>query len=308
MKILFTGVSGLLGRYFFEMNPDPSNYKIVGTSRNEWPQNCFELLSHYEAGPFEKVDRYRMLFDEFRPDVIVNAGSEGNVDAAQLNPEIAKRVNYEFPLFLVEEARRRRLKLVHFSSNAVYDGEHAPYSESSPMHPVNYYGSIKKRADEEVRNLDGDWILLRPIVAYGWNFPFGRKNPVSQFLPLMLQRKSLRLVDDQFENPIYAGDVARILWKCLADEFCGELNVGGGDGGISRFDWMKTVAEVFGCADAPLEPTSRLTFPMAAPRPRDTHYDIGKLVNFLGYVPLTVRQGAQAMLDDRQRSHLSIGA
>jgi dTDP-4-dehydrorhamnose reductase len=122
----------------------------------------------------------------------------------------------------------------------------------------------------------------------------------------MLQRKPLRFVDDQFENPVYAGDVAAILWKCLADEFCGELNVAGGDEAMSRFQWMKTVAEVFDCADTPMEPTSRLTFPMAAPRPRDTHYDIGKLVNSLSYRPLTVRQGAQAMLDDRQRSHLLI--
>jgi dTDP-4-dehydrorhamnose reductase len=304
VKIFATGITGLFGRYFSESNPDPTTYKIFGTSRTECPDETFKTLEFYEACPFENLDRYRELLQRIRPDVIVNAGSEGNVDNVQRDPSAGLKSNYEFPLFLLEEANKLGAKLVHFSSNSVYDGETPPYNERSPMNPLHLYGELKGKVDRQVRLSPGRWIILRPIVAYGWNFPFGRKNPVSLFLPMMLDGKPLKLVDDQFENPIYAGDVGAIMWKCLHEGFCGELNLAGADERLNRFEWMKTVASVFEIKDVKLEPTSMDSFPSLTPRPRDTHFDISKLLKDFHYRPLTVREGAEAMKVDSARTHL----
>lgn len=308
MRILCTGVTGLFGRYFTESNADSQRFEIYGTSLNRRPLEAVARLAGYRPIPFSNLTEYRALLDAFRPDVIVNAGAEGNVDIAEENPLMIEPANLTFPLFLMEEAAARGVRLIHFSSNAVYDGANAPYSEQSAMAPLNQYGEFKRRADLAMRPELGRWAILRPIVGYGWNFPFGRKNPVSQFLPLLREGKPLQLVADQIENPVYAGDVARILWRIIESGFCGELNVAGGDAGLSRYDWIRSVADVFSVSDSTITKASMRDFPTIAPRPRDTRFDITKLRREFEMEPLTVTQGASAMLDDTVRSPLPVGA
>lgn len=301
MKIFFTGISGLMGRYFFEGNPDPEKYRILGTSRIARPSGVFGPLARYEAMPFQNVRGYEDLVESFKPDVIVHAGGEGNVDLVQQDPEAAYRTNYQFAVFLLDMAAQRRIKIVQLSSNAVYDGKAAPYNEASPANPVNLYGELKSKVDVETRSFPGDWIIVRPIVTYGWNFPFGRSNPVSQFAPLLLEGRTLKIVDDVYENPVYAGDIACVLWKCLEIGFVGELNIGGGDQGVSRYEWMRIVAEVFQYNPDQIKPVALDSFPSLAPRPNDTRFDISKLLKELRYRPLTVREGAERMKADLAR-------
>ncbi|OFZ79304.1 MAG: hypothetical protein A2583_00775 [Bdellovibrionales bacterium RIFOXYD1_FULL_53_11] len=291
-----------MGRYFFEFNPDRRKHLITGTSCRQHPGGLFAGgLDVCLPIPFENKSGYARLLDEIRPDVIVNAGSDGSVDSVQQNPESGRYINYEFPLFLSAESEKRGSLFVHFSSNAVYDGEHAPYSELSPQNPVNTYGELKKMTDLEIKKSTGKWIITRPIVAYGWNFLFGRKNPVTQFLPMMIAGKRIKLVTDQIENPVYAGDVAKILWKCISSGFTGELNIAGGDTGVTRYDWIKKAGMVFGVDTTTISAARMDDFKSMAPRPRDTRFDISKLRGVLGFNPLTVEQGAQAMLEDGLR-------
>lgn len=305
MKIFFTGVSGLMGRYFFESNPNLEKYRILGTSRIARPSGVFESLSHYEAVPFQNVDRYRELMATFKPDVVVHAGGEGKVDLVQQDPEAAYQTNYQFPIFMLEQAAEHRARIIQFSSNAVYDGEGAPYSERSLAGPVNTYGELKAKVDIETRSFPGDWLIFRPIVAYGWNFPFGRSNPVSQFVPLLTEGGNLNIVDDVYDNPVYAGDVATILWKCLEMGFAGELNIGGGDQGLSRYDWIRIVAEVFERDPGRINAVSLDSFKSLAPRPKDTRFDITRLLKELKYRPLTVREGAERMKHDARKATTS---
>jgi dTDP-4-dehydrorhamnose reductase len=302
MKIFFTGVSGLMGRYFIESNPDPEKYRILGTSRIARPSGVFESLSYYEAIPFQNVGRYCDLLATFKPDVIIHAGGEGNVDLVQQNPEAAYHTNYQFPIFMLEQAAKYQARVVQFSSNAAYDGKSAPYHENSSASPVNTYGELKAKVDVETRSFPGERLIFRPIVAYGWNFPFGRSNPISQFVPLLMQGRNLNIVDDVYDNPVYAGDVAAILWKCLEIGLTGELNVGGGDQGLNRYDWMRIVAEVFERDPNQINAVSLDSFKSLAPRPKDTRFDITKLLKELKYRPLTVREGAERMKHDIGRA------
>lgn len=298
MNILATGITGLFGRYFFLANPDPAGNCVVGTSRTAHSVDFQGKVARHLAMPFDDFAGYREVLREFKPRVIINGGSEGNVDNVQRDPAAARRSNRDFPLFLLEEAAKLKATIVQFSSNAVYDGEHAPYNEQSPHNPLHLYGELKSEIDAEVRRFPGEWILLRPIVGYGWNFPFGRKNPVTLFLPMMREGKVIRLVDDQFENPIYAADVANILWRCIERGFTGELNLAGGDPGLSRYQWMCEVAGVFELREARLERATMNDFRSLTRRPRDTTFDTSKLSRELEYHPLTVREGAAAMKKD----------
>ena len=307
MRILFTGITGLIGRYFLDCNPDPTKYSVMGTCASLSDGKKSLLASSLRdfgtciALPFDKRTGYENLIKDFKPTVIVHAGGQGNVDFVEKNPDTALDTNLHFPLFLLELADKYKIRFVHFSSNAVYDGGFAPYKESSQANPINSYGKLKKKVDDATRTFPGEWMIIRPIVAYGWNFPFSRANPVSHFLPMLEAQKPLKMAEDVYENPVYADDVARVLWRCLISDYCGELNVAGGDQGINRFQWFRMVAEVFGCNPDLVEATSLKAFPGLAPRPVDTRFDISKLLKSLNYRPLTVREGLESMLRDTKR-------
>ena len=298
MRILLTGVSGLTGRYVINHALRPADCLILGTSKRHHDHPDFQALHAYEAVSYADFDRYAKIISEFKPDVIAHLGGEGNVDVVQNDPKESRISNLDFPLFLLEQAQKHHIKIVQFSSNAVYDGANAPYSEKSPMNPVNLYGEMKKEVDLATRAQKGAWLILRPIVTYGWNYSFGRPNPVTQFISLLQSGKPVKLVNDQFENPIYAGDVATIFWRCILQNINGEFNLGGGDKTVNRFDWIRTVAEIFELDTSLIATASVNDFKTIAPRPRDTTFQIAKLCKTLKIEPASVLEGALAMKKD----------
>lgn len=299
MRILFTGISGLIGRYFLETNPDPRRFEILGTSRNARSEEVFGGKIRYRAAPFSDRDAYLKIFQDFRPEIVINAGSEGNVDVVEKNAPAIYEETLGFTRFLMEQSQKAGARFVQFSSNAVYDGDHAPYAEGALAAPKNKYGQLKSLLDEEVRKYPGAWMIIRPHVAYGWNYDFGRANPVTGYVKQLREGKELKIVTDMFDSPVYAGDVAQALWSALQKGATGEFNVGGSDQHLSRFDWVKTVAQVFGCDTGLLKPASIHDFASLAPRPRDSSFDSSKVRRELGVQTLGVKEGAERMLRDR---------
>jgi dTDP-4-dehydrorhamnose reductase len=293
VRIFFTGITGLIGRYFAESIFD-RKHELFGTSCTDH-RALFDSRFSSAAVPAVARDRYAQLLATFRPDVIVNAASVGNVDSVERDPAAAFDTNVRFPLFLLEQASALRARFVQFSSNAVYGGDRAPYVESDAAAPLNAYGRQKALVDRETRRSGCDWMIVRPSVAYAWNFPFGRTNPVSFFLPRILRGERIRLVTDVYENPVWAGDVAAVLLRCLGSGFGGELNIAGSDSGINRFQWMSQVAEVFEVPSPRLEAVTLDAFPELAPRPKDTRFDTSRLRRELCIQTLSVREGAALM-------------
>lgn len=305
MKLLITGVSGLTGKYILNHPLRPASVRIVGTSKRPHSHPDFEKLEGYHPLDFSQLKEYSDLIESFRPDVIANLGGDGNVDNVEKNPDASLKSNLEFPLFLLRQAERIGARIVQFSSNAVYDGKNAPYSELSAASPLNQYGNLKAMVDEETRKFAGEWLILRPIVMYGWNYSFGRNNPVSQFVPMLEAGKSVRMVTDQFENPVYAGDTAAIFWKCVLGKINGEFNVGGGDTKLSRYDWFRQVAKDLGVEQSLVQSASMNDFTLPAQRPRDTRFDITKLATDLSYRPVGISEGLRLMLEERKPSKVA---
>lgn len=302
-KILLTGATGLFGRYFTESNPSPSKFEIVCTSRRTTMDVLADGVVAHVTLPFTDREGYRALLDRARPDVIVHAGAEGSVDEVERAPLDAMDTNLAFPQFLMEEANRRQARLIHFSSNAVYGGEHAPYDENAELDPVNQYGRFKRAVDEAMRAELHRWTLVRPIVAYGWNYSSGRANPVTHFLPRLMRSEVTPLVVDQQENPVYAGDVAEVLWRVITRGYCGEVNVAGGDSSLSRHEWIRRAAVAFSIPTESLREARVRDFSALARRPRDTSFVTERLTRDLGIVPRTVAEGSRLMCDDVARRH-----
>jgi dTDP-4-dehydrorhamnose reductase len=189
-------------------------------------------LTHSFAGAGELVaqDRHttdltseeqlRAAIRAAEPDLILNAAAYTAVDRAESEPELAHAINAHAPRILAEEAARRNVLLVHYSTDYVFDGSKAgPWSEEDAPHPLNTYGASKLAGEEAIRQVGGKHLIFRTSWVYA---PHGR-NFLLTMLRLGQERDRLSIVNDQIGAPTTATALAQatrsIVDGILASQF-----------------------------------------------------------------------------------------
>lgn len=163
-------------------------------------------------------DHIRSRVRNAEPSLIVNAAAYTGVDRAERDADRAMAVNGLAPGILAEEAKRLNIPLVHYSTDAVFDGRagsapaRRPYMETDPPNPLNIYGKTKLAGEQAVLAVDGVHLILR----ISWIYATRGRN----FL-LAIRRKAsagedLRVVDDQLGSPTWARMIAEATAIILA--------------------------------------------------------------------------------------------
>lgn len=144
---------------------------------------------------------------ECNPDVIINCAAWTAVDQAEDDRDIAFDVNVTGVKNLVEAATLTNAKLIHISTEYVFDGEGTrEYEADEPTQPVNYYGETKRLGEEEVQKYDKSF-----IVRISWAFGKNGSNFIKTMLKLAETRDELNVVNDQIGSPTYTKDLAILL-------------------------------------------------------------------------------------------------
>src|SRR2546428_9106081 len=109
-------------------------------------------------GDVEITDRSAIaaMLDRHRPRIVVNTAAFHNVPRCESEPEAAYRVNAIAPRWLAEECGRRGARLVHVSTDYVFDGAKGrPYVETDCPKPLNVYAQSKLAGEHAVLTVDG---------------------------------------------------------------------------------------------------------------------------------------------------------
>jgi dTDP-4-dehydrorhamnose reductase len=143
-----------------------------------------------------------------RPTAIINAAAYTAVDRAESEPALAWRINAEAPAAAASAAAALDIPLIHISTDYVFDGRGSePYSEDSPVNPLNTYGRTKLAGELAVSSISPRHWILRT----SWVFSEHGRNFVKTMIGLAPQHDTLRVVADQFGRPTYAGDLAQLV-------------------------------------------------------------------------------------------------
>jgi dTDP-4-dehydrorhamnose reductase len=171
----------------------------------------------------ESLDEMRKKLCVIDFDVLINAAAFTNVDLCERERDLALRINAEAPRILAEICRDKKAKLIHFSTDYVFDGEkREPYTESDPANPISVYGE-SKRAGEKFVVQTGDRHL---IVRVSWVFGPDRPSFIDGIIKRARESNYVDAIADKFSTPTYTRDIAQILPQFF------ELNV---EGGILHF-------------------------------------------------------------------------
>jgi len=201
MKVLITGASGQVGRELQACAPP--GWEVTG-------------LQHKKAGAIpaglDITDGHSIAacLELHQPDVVINAAAYTDVDGAEGDPQTAFAVNTEATGILAEETHRRGSRLIHISTDFVFDGsKSSPYLPGDATAPINVYGASKRDGELRVMEHTGGKAL---IIRSAWIYAAGGRNFVSSMLRLMTERDVLRVVADQIGTPTWGRSLAQAIW------------------------------------------------------------------------------------------------
>jgi dTDP-4-dehydrorhamnose reductase len=265
MKVLVTGSTGLLGRGF-EETADASA-EIVGIHLRDYkvrdPRERHLVQDVRDAAGVEA------LFERERFDAVVHAAGLASVDYVEKHPDESRASNLQGTINIAEACRKRGTYMVYVSTNAVFDGAAAPYSEDAPTRPVHHYGRIKLDCENAVAERLKACSIVRPILMYGWNHSVNRPNPVTWVYEKLLKGERVSLVNDVYENPLHNHQCGQGLWAILRKRPTGIFHFAGADR-VNRHELGIKVAEAFGLDEGLIDSVDSSFFPSITQRPPDT--------------------------------------
>jgi len=233
--------------------------------------------------------------DEFRPDVIIHAAANSNLDECEKNPQDAEKINVAATEFLAQAAEALGARFIFVSSDMVFDGKTGFYSESDPVSPLAVYGKNKTDAEKSVQHSCKNHVIARAALIYGRSL--GGGSSFSNWMEMRLRKnQTVPLFIDQFRTPIYAGNLAEMLLELAHLDFIGTLHIGGANR-IDRYNFGLQLCSLGGYNSSLLQPTSMHDFQPLAQRPADVSFSIDKAKSVLTTKILRTEEGLLRMFE-----------
>jgi dTDP-4-dehydrorhamnose reductase len=246
----------------------------------------------------------RAAFERAQPVVVVNAAAYTAVDKAEEAAELARKVNAEAPQVMAHSAALIGARLIHFSTDYVFDGESAePYQETDQTNPQSVYGRTKLDGEAAVLAASHQHMVLRTswvAGAHGSNF-------AKTILRLARDRDSLRIVADQIGAPTTAALLADVTSQILTKEH--DANAKGGiyhvtgSGSTSWHGYAQHVVQWCEAHGVPLKthssavlPIATEEYPLPAKRPKNSRLDTGKVRRTFGVTLPSWQQSIDLLL------------
>ncbi len=274
MKLLLTGVSGLLG-----MNlalEAVSTHEVVGVDRGKLANTPFKLLKAdlLDAGAVNSI------LDISKPEWLINCAALADLDACEDKPELAYKLNTEIPAELAKACAERSIRFVHISTDAIFDGEKDGfYNEADRPNPISVYSRTKFEGEQAVLQNNPNAIVAR-VNFYGWSLS-GRRSLAEFFYNNLTNNKSMSGFTDIIFCPMFVGHTARLLLAMLEKRLTGLYHVVG-DHAMSKYQFGVEIARKFRLRESEISPKSILSSSLSARRSNNLSLSIRKLSTDLG--------------------------
>ena len=256
MNILVTGSNGQLGS---EIKNLAANYASFSFFFMDLPE-----LDICDS------DQLEVFFTENNINAVINCAAYTAVDKAEQDSDIAKKVNATGVLNLVSALETVKGKLIHVSTDYVFDGNHfLPYTEKDKVSPIGVYGETKRAGELAVLNNAIDAIVIRT----SWLYSSYGNNFVKTMLRLGNEKEELGVIFDQVGTPTFARDLAKTCLEILSGSTSANINKNGNlyhysnEGVASWYDFAISIMEL-GEVNCKVNPIQTKDYPTLAKRPQ----------------------------------------
>lgn len=291
MKILITGSNGLLGQAVTSIFSRETDFDLIQTSFEQ--ENYFELGFTYDQLDITMKEDVKRLVDFYSPNVIINCAAFTEVDKCESERELSWRINVDGVKNLIIAARRTKSKIIHFSTDYIFDGKSGPYSETDIPNPICFYGREKLASENALIASDIDFTVIRTIVLYGLANKV-KKNFALWVIDKLKNNEPVNIVTDQISNVTMIDDLAYGTLKVLENNFTGIINVAGMDI-LSRYDFVMKICDVFNLNKNLVVPILTADLKQPAPRPLKSGLTTFRMESELGFKPMDSLEGLRLL-------------
>ena len=249
-KILITGGAGFVGSNLVE-DLTMVGYDVTALFHKTPPPSLMcvwqplDLLAHVAI-------RNQLLWNEY--DAIIHCAAMSTVAGCRANQKAAYQLNVTATRVLAEESNRHHSKFIYLSSDLVFDGSQGWYGEDDPVNPLSYYAETKAFAEEDVRLLCGDYLILRTSLLYG-NHESSPGGFLSWTVDAMERDLELRLYLNQFRTILFVKDLSKVIDFLLHAPATNQTYHIAGPERMNRVEIGRRVAEAFGYSNPRIIPT-----------------------------------------------------
>jgi dTDP-4-dehydrorhamnose reductase len=266
-----TGAGGFVGGKLMEQAIASGRYDRIRALSHA---TALDLAARYPAVEWATLDlgERDAVLEQARlapPNVVINPAAMTNVDACESRRDEARRANAIAPRWLAEVCRGAGGRLLHISTDYVFPGDDdqpGPYDEDATPRAINYYGQSKLDGERAIMSVCGNatpYTLVRTSLVYG----LGRRaNFVTWLVSELRVGRRVRIVDDQFNTPTIADDLAAVLLWLAATERTGIYHAAGPDL-VGRHAWSLAIADQFHLDTSLIDWVSSAELAQPAPRP-----------------------------------------
>ncbi len=283
MRVLITGVNGQLGQELCHAAPD-------GVEISAFDREGLDITDNLTV---------HALFDQVKPEFVINAAAYTAVDEAEQEQTLAFAVNADGPRNLATACSEHGARLIHVSTDFIFDGKKStPYMAEDEANPLGVYGASKLEGERNVLTHYPDGSL---IIRVGWLYSRFGQNFVKTMLRLMAERDELGVVADQIGTPTHAAGLAQAIWQFAEESFTTGIYHWSDAGVASWYDFAVAIMEE-GVSAGKLEkaisikPIRTSDYPTPAMRPQYSVLDKTSSWTHLDLKPLHWRVALRQML------------
>lgn len=287
MNILLLGCQGQVGQELQLTLPS------IG-SVTAWSRNDIDL---------SVLDSIVPAVSRQQPDVIINAAAYTSVDKAESESDLAHQINAIAPEKLAQAAQTCGAKLVHISTDYVFDGQqNVPYQPDTATNPLGAYGQSKRAGERTIQATMQQYVIFRTAWVYGAK---GKGNFVKTMLRLGAERNELGVVYDQVGSPTWSRDIAQAitaLLPCLNETNFGIYHYTN-SGAVSWYDFAVAIFEEARALGYPLQlnhvqPITSDQYPTPTKRPAYSVLAGEKIANIINQTAPHWRTSLRKMLKE----------
>jgi dTDP-4-dehydrorhamnose reductase len=291
-RLLVTGASGLLG----------INLALREIARREVTgvTNSHSLVDvPFPVRPFNltapgAIDR---MLDEIQPGAVIHCAAMADIDACEKQPERALQINTRVPGILAEACAIRKIRLVHLSTDAVFDGQRGDYLETDTPNPLSVYARTKLDGEKAVLDANQKAVVAR-VNFYGWSLT-GKRSLAEFFVNNLSEGKPVNGFTDVQFCPLFVNHLADLLIQLLDGGHSGLFHVVS-PVSLSKYEFGCRIADAFGLDKNLIHPVSVNDGGLAAKRSPKLTLNVEKLKEALQTVLPGVEEGIKEFAEQRE--------
>ena len=226
-------------------------------------------------------------------DIIINCAAYTDVERAESERELARKVNAIAVGRLGEIAADAGVKVFHISTDFVFDGKsNTPYVETDEVSPINVYGSSKLAGEKLLAESGCKFCIIR----IQWTYGASGNNFVKKLISAAKTRDSLKVVDDQVGSPTSTKEVAGAIYELISSDPEGIFHYAA-SGFVSRHEMAKFIFDKLKI-DIKIDSCKTSDYKTAAQRPLSSRFNCEKIQALL---PSAIRQWPQPLTEFLER-------